>query len=75
MVGEPAGPMCNTFLICAFVTSRVDYCNLFYLAMLPGAWGKNPGASKKVAACFLGKTGQYEPSHFNTVLPVQAAWG
>lgn len=53
--------MCNAFLICAFVTSRVDYCNLFYLAMLPGACGKKPPASKKVAACFLSKTGQNEP--------------
>ena len=58
---KPAGLMCNTFLICAFVTSGADYCDLFYLAMLPSAWGKNPPASRKAAACFLSKTGQSEP--------------
>lgn len=32
--------MCNAFLIWPFVTSKVDCFNLFYLVVLPGAWGK-----------------------------------
>lgn len=65
--------MCNTFLIHAFVTSRADYCNLFHLTMLPGAWGKTPPASKNVPACFLCKTGQNEGVIL--IPPVQASCG
>lgn len=66
VVRELAGPMRNTFLICAFVTSRADCYNLLYIAKLPGAWGKTPLASKKVAACLLSETRQSE-----TVIAIQ----
>ena len=71
MVGEPAGPVCNAFLTHTFVTSGADYCNLFYLTMLPGAWGKKPSARKNVTACFLCKTDPNEG--VLSILPVQAS--